>query len=263
MESRRSIVGALATAALLLLTLGLGYAALQFRSFPEQESAPRTTAAETLFSTTLPTDAIPDRGVLNFTFWRLSLDPGTSTPATPEGACCRGPQITHVLAGELTVHVDGPMQVFRGMGNALAGAEAPAAEIVLLPGDTVIHDFSIPAEYANHGATPVELVNGGLYSGTMLNPWPFAMHLLDGSKENHRAPLGLGPVTVSLVRATLPPDGEFPAPPPGSLLLETGQSGDASVGKDTTDNSLFNINSRAETIYVFTVEPGGTLNLQP
>ena len=49
----------------------------------------------------------------------------------------------------------------------------------------------------------------------------------------------------------------------GSLLLEVGENGDASVGKDATDNSLFNINTRAETIYVFVTEPAGKPDLMP
>jgi hypothetical protein len=83
------------------------------------------------------------------------------------------------------------------------------------------------------------------------------------SQEFHRAPLAAGPVTVRLVRASLPPGEEFPAPPPGSLLLEVGENGDASVGKDATDNSLFNINTRAETIHVFVIEPSGKPDLMP
>jgi hypothetical protein len=261
------MLGLLATAALVLLTLGLWSAALQLRiaSAPpsEQETAPRTPAVETLFRTTLPADALPDSGVVTFFFLRLALDPGTRTPAAPEGPCCRGPQITHVLAGELTVHVDGPMQVIRGAGTTLTGAQAPGADVVLLPGDTVIHDFSRPAEYANHGTTPVQLVTGQLYTGTASTIWSSAMHLLDGSQEEHQAPLGSGPLTVSLVRATLPPDGEFPAPPPGALLLEVGENGDASVGKDATTNALVNINTHAETLYIMIVEPTGNPTLLP
>jgi hypothetical protein len=263
--SRRGIPGTLATAALVLLTLGLGYAAVHLRaSFAptsEHQAAPRPTA-ETLFTTTLAADAIPDSGVLIFEFDRLSLDSSTSSPMSPEGTCCRGPQITHVLSGELTVHVDGPMQVFRGEGNALAGAAAPGSDVVLLPGDTVIHDFSVLAEYANHGTSPVQIVNGQLYTGSMRTVWSSAMHFLDGSQEFHQAPLAAGPVTVSLVRVTLPPDGAFPAPPPGSLVLEVGESGDASVGK-ASDDSLFNINTRAETIYIIIFEPTGTSSLMP
>jgi hypothetical protein len=263
---RRGMLGMLATAALVLLTLGVGYAALHLRAALPPPSAPRAApraGVTTLFTTTLPAEVMPDSGVLTFFFWRLALDPGTTTPMTPEGPCCRGPEVTHVLAGELTVHVDGPLQVFRGAGTVLADAAAPGADVVLLPGDTVIHDFSVPAKYANHGATPVQLVTGQLYAGTARTFWSSAMQQLDGSQEAHQAPLGAGPVAISLLRATLPPDGELPPPPPGSLLLEVGDDGDASVGKDATTNALFNINTQAETIYVIVVEPAGKPDLMP
>jgi hypothetical protein len=109
----------------------------------------------------------------------------------------------------------------------------------------------------------VQIVNFGLYGGTSLSYWSKTVHLLDGSQEFHQAPFPPGPVTVSLLQATLPPRGEFPAPPPGSLNLEVGQDGDASIGKNATDGSLFNIAATDQAIYAVVIEPGGRPNLTP
>ncbi len=227
----------------------------------EATVAPAATI-ETLFTTTLPAAQVPETGVVQFFVWRLAIDPQTSTPATPEGSCCQGPQLTHVLSGELTVHGDGPIQVFRGSDQILVAPGAPGSDVVLLPGDTVIHDFSRPSEYANHGTTPAEIVNAGLYAGTALPFWSPAVRFLDGSQEFHQSPFPPGPVVVNLLQATLPPNGVFPAPPPGSLDLEVGQDGDASVGKNG-DGSFFNIAETDQTIYAVVVEPGGRGNLTP
>ena len=85
-------------------------------------------------------------------------------------------------------------------------------------GDTVVHDFAFPAAYVNHGASPVQIINGGLYAGTM--PSPFLRHTssLAGSAKTLQGPLPAGPITINLIRAELPANGVIPAPPPGSLV---------------------------------------------
>ena len=263
----------LATAAMLLLTLGLGYRTLgpgrpgddQAGDLPAAIEAPvAEPAVETLFAMTLPAEEVPAAGLLHFAFWRLSLEPDVSTPMSSETpSCCHGPRLTHVLEGELTVRADGPMQVFRGAERAQDGADvAPDTELVVRPGDTVVHDFAVPATYANHGTIPVQLATAGLSSGTSLDVWWEHTNYLDGTKQNLEGPLPAGPVEFTILRADLPPDGEFPAPPPGSHVLEVGAAGDASVGT-SADGSLFNINDETETIYILLLEPRGTPVLTP
>jgi hypothetical protein len=265
----------LATAALVVLTLGASYVTLQ-RSHGDQETGqpasipavvvtsatPDSDASvetETLFATVLPTGQIPTSGVLDFVVNRLSLDPGRSAPISPTvQACCPGPHITHVLEGELTIRVDGPMQVFRAgavaPGTVDAGTVPPGTEVVLHPGDTITADFTLPTTYSNLGTIPVQLVTAGLYAGTLPGPWAENVTYLDFNEDVSHNSRPSGPAEVRLVRAILPPGGEVPAPPSSSLVLEVGANGDASIGK-RADGSLRNLNERAETIYVITVEP--------
>lgn len=272
----RRVMAVLATAALVTVALTAGFAVmLGYRqnlpkargvSLPAVHVIDATVAPaasiETLFSTTLPAGQVPESGVLQFFVWRLAIDPASSTPATPEGTCCQGPQLTHVLTGELAVHVSGPMHVFRGVDQVLADPVPPGTAVVLFPGDTVVHDFSVPSEYSNHGTTPAQIVNAGLYTGSSLTYFSKAVSFLDASQEFHQGPFPSGPVTMSLLQATLPPNGVFPAPPPGSLDLEVGKDGDASVGKNG-DGSFVNIATADQTIYAVVVGPDGRHDLTP
>jgi hypothetical protein len=264
-SAARGFAAQLATAALVVLVLAASIAALNAarptRNPQSTLDPPPTANVEPRFAAILPAESVPVAGNLGFDVWRLALAPGLSNaPASAGPACCRGPQITHVLEGELTVEVDGAVQVARGLD--LPTTEPPGEPIVLRAGDTVIHDFGTPAGYANHGASPVQLVAVGLHTGLLPAPWLKDADYLDGSKEGPLGPLPAGPLAVSLVRAEVPPNGELPAPPPGSLLLEVGAAGDASIGRNG-DGSLFNISDTTETIYVVAIEPRGTAVLGP
>ena len=120
-------------------------------------------------------------------------------------------------------------------------------------GDTVVHDFAFPVAYINHGASPVQIINGGLYAGTM--PSPFLRHKssLAGSAKTLQGPLPAGPITISLISADLPPKGVIPARPPGSLMVETGATTDGSI-ETRQDGSLLNVSDTTETIYAFVLE---------
>jgi len=272
-----------ATAALLLVTLGLGFFTLgpgrpnsdRFTGLPVSILAPLAPAPsvvtptaepdlETLFATIVAADRVPSGGNLRVVLRRLSLPPGSKTPVSPEGqSCCRGPQITHVLEGELTVQANGPMQVFHSADLRLAPGQAPPGEdIVVRAGDTVVHDFAFPAAYINHGASPVQIINGGLYAGTM--PSPFLRHKssLAGSAKTLQGPLPAGPITINLIRADLPPNGVVPAPPPGSLMVETGATTDDSI-ETRQDGSLLNVGETPEIIYALVLDLSGESTLMP
>jgi hypothetical protein len=272
------------TALLLVITLSLAYLTVRsghpfierravlpaVTDVPSLETTPApssSTAAltmETIFATTLPAKTVPTDGHLTFGFYRLALDPGVSTRVSPEEqSCCWGPLITHVLAGELTAKVDGPLQLYRGASlSAVPIDVASQTETLVRAGDTIIHDIASPGAYSNQGTTPVQIVNVGFYAGTLPSSWVKHVSFLDGSQE-FPTPLPAGPLAVSLVRAVLPPDAEVPAPPRGSLVLEVGADGDASIGKRTNDGVLFNIGATAETIYIVMLQPLGTPTLSP
>jgi hypothetical protein len=236
---------------------------------PATPGSPEATAAlsrETVLAMTLPGDLVPIAGNLDFVLWHAVLTPGEDAAFEADAVdCCPGPQITQVITGELTLRVDGPVQLVRGSGLAsgTAGAEAVAAgsEVLLHSGDTAIYDFSLPAEYANHGADPLHLVGGGLLAGSMAWP-PAGMTLLDGNEEYSAPALPPGPVEATLIRATLPPQGALPAPPPDSMILEVGVEGDASIGQGA-DGSLRNIGPQEETVYALTLSPAGAASGTP
>jgi hypothetical protein len=201
---------------------------------------------------------MPSGGTLDFVFNRLDLPPNTSAPVTPAvQACCTGPQITHVIAGELTVRVDGPLRVFRA-GESAAGSDgvtvSPDTDVVLDPGDTIVFDFASPTEYTNHGSIPVQLVTAGLYAGTLPGPWADTFTYLDGNENLPHDAFPPGPARVRLIRATLPPEADLPPPSPDSLVLEVGAAGDASIGMGAA-GVLRNISPEPQDIYVITIQP--------
>jgi hypothetical protein len=216
-------------------------------------------ALDTVFATTLATEIVPVAGNLDFLLWRAELHPGLS--ARHESRV-RGPQITTVIDGELTVRADGPLHLFRAASDLARAAEVPnGTEVVLRPGDTAVYAFDRPVAYENRGSTPVQIVSGGLFAGFTggllagSNSWlPGEFRILDYNQDFAIPTLPPGPVAATLVRATLPPDGDAPAPPPGSLVLEVGAIGDAAVVRDA-EGSLRNIGEATNTIYILSLIP--------
>ena len=264
----------LATAALLLLTLVTSLLTFGgWRPHPEQVflGAPsvleRPTAAptpapeatmEAVFATTLPVDLVPTAGNLDFLLWHVSLAPHSQAPASAQAwTCCPGPQITHVLDGDLTLRVEGPLQVFRrsalSPGAVPVATVAPKTAVVLHPGDTAVFPHEVPATYSNPGSRPVHLIGGGIFTGAVRNG-PLGLPLLDHNEAFSVPALPPGPIDATLVRAVLPPGGEVPAPAPSALVLEVGAAGDADVAQ-RADGALHNIGPRDETIYVLTLTP--------
>jgi hypothetical protein len=273
------VVAQFATAALIVLTLGLGFVIFgsgrlsleRSLILPVPTEAPSvagtpTTEAQitTLFSTTLKADQIPRESNLHFVLWRLSLAPGDGFPAwTQSQACCSGPQFTHVLEGELTVHATGEMEVVRSSQNGSDVLRpSPGEEVVAGPGDTIVHDFAFPAAYTVRGTNPVQIVNAGLFAGTMPSPWLRHSGYLGGSSEVLDGQLPAGPMSVTLIRGVLPPHGEIHPPPLGSLVLATGDTDKDGVGKQS-DGALFNPSDRTETVFAAILESSGKPSLTP
>jgi len=264
----RAAILHLATALLLLLTLGIGIlatrpllpgtgptsllpAAIPLMSTPEPGPA-----LQTLFATTLPTRLTPAAGNLDFFVWRTTLDPGIRTSHQGQ---IKGFQLQHVISGELTLTADGPLQLFRGSsiasGMVSAAETMPRAVVLLHPGDTAVFAFDQTVEYANLASTPVELVAGGLFAGH--GAWlPEGFTRIDHNELYPVPELPTGPVDLTLVRAMLPPGAEVPAPPAGSLVFDVGAIEDSSIAK-RPDGALRNIGPEEAAIYVLTVTPRG------
>jgi hypothetical protein len=265
-----------ATATLLLVTLGLGLLTIGLvhqrtdrltgTPAPIAEEAARATDPDlaTLFVTTLAADRVPREGPLRFVLWRMTLAPGDGFPPwTQSQSCCRGPQFTHVLEGELTVRATDAIAVVRGAnGDADVLHPAPGEHVVVGPVDTIVHDFAFPAAYAVRGSRPVQIVNAGLYAGTMPSPWLRHSGYLGGGSQAIDGPLPAGPVTVSLIQAVLPPGGETRPSPFGSLVIAAAGANDANVGT-RPDGSLINLGEAKATVYAALLEPTGKPSLSP
>lgn len=210
---------------------------------------------ETIFAAPLPEPMVPAAGNLDFLVWRTALPSHTRTTSRAQ---IPGFQLHHVLEGELTLTAERSLQLYRS-GETLgvvSGAEVPpGTPIVLHPGDTVVFPFDQKITYDNRSSTPVQLVGGGLFSGH--GGWfPEAFTLIDYNEQYPVDKLPPGPVQVSLARATLPPEGEIPAPPAGSLVFDVGAVKESDIAK-RMDGSLRNIGPEVAAIYVLTLTPLG------
>ncbi len=210
---------------------------------------------ETVFAATLPEAMIPAAGNLDFLVWRTALPPGIRTTNT---APIPGFQVQHVLEGELTLTAERSLQLYRSDETLgmVSGAEVPpGTPIVLHPGDTAVYPFDQEMTYDNRSSTPAELVGGGLFSG--YGGWfPAEFTLIDHNEQYPVDELAPGPVQVSLVRAMLPPEGEIPVPPAGSLVFDVGAVKESDIAK-RMDGSLRNIGPEDAAIYVLTLTPLG------
>ena len=129
-------------------------------------------------------------------------------------------------------------------------------EVTLAPGDTAVFAYETPAEYANTGSTPVHVVGGELGIGVVPGR-AVPLTTIDYGEKYPLPALPPGPVEVTLVHATLAPDGLVPAPPPGSVSLAVGADAEISLGENG-DGSLRNILPREITVYVLSFIPLGS-----
>ena len=230
-----------------------------------QDASPIATPAgpgppiETLVTTTFEAKAIPTTTNRSFLVWYATIAPGTEVVIPPElVACCPGPQFEHLLAGELSLRVEGPLQVVRSaIGGTPMPAEAgaPGTEVVLRPGDTAVYSLERPATYHNPGTDSVHLVAGGLVAGSPSAP-P-ADYAIPTSKERYPAPpLPPGPLAVTLHRTTLAPEGVFPAPPSGSVQVVMTGPEFGSLG-ERSDGSAQNLGQEPVVVYALVLEPTG------
>jgi hypothetical protein len=129
-------------------------------------------------------------------------------------------------------------------------------EVILAPGDTAVYAYETPAEYANTGSTPVHVVGGELGIGVVPGR-AVPLTMIDYGEKYALFALPPGPVEVTLVHATLAPDGLVPAPPLGSVSLAVGADAEISLGENG-DGSLRNILPREITVYILSFVPLGS-----
>ena len=239
----------LATVALLVLTLVLGFGAI-WQSASVSEHSPRPPAliralasvtggvANELLVTTLGAEELPP-GEKEAFFYRLTLPPGTSLPylAGPLCGCwgelakaSAGAEI--VQSGAYTLRLEAPMRIQRE-GASHVVEEIPARTAVMLgSGDTAIYpQATASGVIGNDGDEPVVVVGVAISSTKQsgvpapLLPTGVTLEVLAHAATSSWQSLPSGPVSVSVWQLTLPKGtsvGPYEATGLESLWIESG-----------------------------------------
>ena len=226
-----------------------------------QEASPvaAETSLEPLFETTVPAESLPSGPGLIFLIWYATIAPGVDVTVPDELlASSSGPQLEHVLAGELTLRVDGPLQVVRASAGGTPGPEEgvpPGTEVTLRAGDTAVYAWGVPIVYANRGAEPVHLASGGVFDGAQAGSGPgYLVNNYDAVSPMPSLPSG--PITLTLEQATLAPGAMLPGAPPGAVRAVTSGPKVAYL-PEASDGSVSNVLREPVMVYVLTLTPAG------
>ena len=216
---------------------------------------------EILVEAIIPAESIPPAESRLFILGLVTMEPERHAVSPAEVFdCCPGPQFEHVLAGELSLRVEGPLQIVHAGAEGPPGPVeevAPGMEVVLRPGDTAIYQTQLTTEYNNRGTEPVRFVQSALFPefppdapagssvGMTTDTWDHA-YLVPSPPP--------GPLVATLQRATLPPDGVFSAPPAGALQLVIAAPGSPALAK-TSAGAVRNTGQEPAVVYALTLRP--------
>jgi hypothetical protein len=245
------VVAQLATAALLLLTLAVGFVAIRQR-LPEArdeatwvpalvralESAPNGIIDTPLIETTFTAEELPG-GEKEALYFQVTIPPGVGLPYLGGQFChCHRETIVEgvgaeiVQSGAYSLRLEAPMRVQRA-GSTRPSEEIPAGtEVTLAAGDTVIYpNYAAPGDVRNAGAEPVTLTGVAIVateaSGAALPTVPPEVRatLLTYSNSSDWESFPPGPLHLALRQVTLPPGTSIgPYQPVGlqALWIESG-----------------------------------------
>jgi hypothetical protein len=274
----------LATAALLVFTLGITYLALRpghpatdrLAVLPAMGAtpaapAPGVTAEEELLAVALSPEALPHGDDATFGLVHYTIPAGaagTWPPPQPAAGCpeagCLGVDLAYVLEGDLTVTATGPVQVVRSDGRGAAEPIPAGTALTLGPGDATLRPNGTTADYANAGVTPVQLVLGYLTPGGILTyqiPSGWDTHDVGSFSGGQLAEVA-GPATLRLRRADLAADAVFAAPPGAAAQVGVAESDSAALGSQS-DGALVNVGDQAATVYALALEPSELRHATP
>ena len=273
--------GAFATAALVVLTLGLAAFALR----PNHPTADRpvallaidatpastagVTAEEELLAVALPAEALTHGAEVTFALVDYTIPPdteGTWPPPQPDSGCpeatCPGVELVYVLEGGFTVTAAGPVQVVRA-GRGEAEPIPAGTAITLGPGDALLRPNSTTVDFATAGATSAHLVLGSLVPDYQVPPG-WEMHDEDHVGGDRFSTLS-GPAMLRLRRTVLAADAVFAAPPGAVAQVGVTLATPPALGT-RSDGSLVNVGTEAATVYALALEsagPGGATPAAP
>jgi hypothetical protein len=242
------ILAHLATAALLLLTLAVGFVAIRQSPRDERtwvpalvralEAAPGGIIDTPLIEATFTAEELP-AGEKDAIYYQLTIPPGASLPYLGAQFCgCSSEPTTAgvgtevVQSGIYTLRLEAPMRVQRA-GATRPGDVIPAGtEITLEAGDAVIYpDYAASGLIRNTGAEPMTLIGAAIVategSGTPLPKAPPEVRamLLTHSISSDWKTFPPGPLHVGLREVTLSPGISIgPYQPVGlqALWIESG-----------------------------------------
>ena len=219
----------LATAALLTLTLVMGFVAI-WQSSSVRENSPRPPALiralesvpggvvnELLLEATFSAEELP-AGDTEAIFYRFTLHPGASLPSLAGPSCaCWGELATAgvgaevVQSGVYSLRLDALIRVQRGGAARAVEQIGTRSEVILGPGDIAIYsDAAAPGDIRNAGDEPVVVVGMAIVameeSGVSASrfPIPVGFEHLTRTTASEWGSLPAGPVSVSLWQVTLP-----------------------------------------------------------
>jgi hypothetical protein len=232
-----------------------------------QEASPVATEAmwEPIVTTTVAPEDLPEGDRLKFEIWHATIEPDVDVTMAAEpftgGA---GTRIEHVVAGTLTLRVEGALQVVRADAKGTPGPVeeiTPGTDVVLQAGDTALFAQKLAMSYANRGAEPVRLIGGQLVAlgGTLTQGDSSDGYTVNVTDERDLTePLAPGPVTFELERVTLAPGAILPAPPAGALRVMTSGPSVVYLAK-ASDGSVSNVLKEPVVTYVLTLLPAGAV----
>ena len=239
------------TAAILLLTLVMGFAALWPRGFVRERAAlqppalvraidavPGDAVAELLSEATFAGEELP-AGETQVIFYRITLPPGVDLPYLAGPFCAlRSERVTGgvgtevVQSGAYSLLLDTPMRVQRGGGSRPVEEVPAGTEVIIRPGDTAIYPhYTAEGAIRSAGDEPVVVVGVAILSidgwGSPAPELPKGVRAeqIARSMSSDWPTLPAGPKTVSLWKLTLPEEtsiGPYEATGLEAVQVESG-----------------------------------------
>ena len=264
---RRWPLGRFATAALLALSLALGYIALgpgwpglgnpvQQLAAPEPAPEREGVAQEWLLDVVIPAAYVPAWDLASVALALHTIPPAnTSTWETP------ALRVEYVLEGEYRVRSDGPSMAIR-RGAATPDDVPTGAELVMAPGDTFIAPAGTTSDYVADASAGAQTLNWLLSEEPDSGPAEPGSWLVYDVDHRHDLRPQSGALSLRLLRIELEPGAVLAAPDdPLQLFVRPDFLG--STIAMTGDDARRNIGKTTATLYSSTVSPSGPGTLMP
>jgi hypothetical protein len=258
----RWLAAQLATAALVVVTVGLAYlvSTANRERTSETPRIPAPDVPETVLAVTIPADYFPTWEVAATELARYAFPAGAS--AMTDITALR---VEVVVSGAYSVRSDGPSQVVRA--GKVSVEDVPTGTTTELgEGDALLAPPETVSEYTNAGDL-AQMLTWSLFvndrSASLARGWAF----LDGDMRTGLKPQP-GATALHLQRIVLAPDSTFPAPPDALQLslVWTDSADDALTRFDlarTTAGALRNLGDAPIAVYVVTVAAAASTSLMP